>query len=247
MFGVYSIFRSTAISATRASCSEFTPFASPGLNRSNQLDRRGARWWGLTKSKRLDVVRYMIHDIWYVLITYICINVYITIYIYRGCIHVEFIAGQVLFFFFFAGWFHVAIWWDPLHCHRFPHWSSIIHHWCCSSSLLQVYVLHIYIYRAFDYMSFIYCTLYILYVLIYNIADVSTSTVSVVHPSDPSRWAVEVKVGFRCQAPRCAHCEGTCNCDWKQPLKELIDPWRCIPKQSQRKNNSVISLEIDTW
>lgn len=33
----------------------------------------------------------------------------------------------------------------------------------------------------------------------------------------------EVKVGFRCQAPRCAHCEGTCNCDWKQPLKELID------------------------
>ena len=109
------------------------------------------------------------------------------------------------------------------------------------------YMFFIYIYRAFDYMSFIYCTLYILYVLIYNIADVSTSTVSVVHPSDPSRWAVEVKVGFRCQAPRCAHCEGTCNCDWKQPLKELIDPWRCIPKQSQRKNNSVISLEIDTW
>lgn len=32
-----------------------------------------------------------------------------------------------------------------------------------------------------------------------------------------------VKVGFRCSRPRCVHCEGTCNCDWKQPLKELID------------------------
>eukprot|EP00913_Durusdinium_trenchii_P003856 g3569.t1 len=33
-------------------------------------------------------------------------------------------------------------------------------------------------------------------------------------------------VGYRCEVPRCSHCEGSCDCEWKDPLRRLIDAWR---------------------
>eukprot|EP00933_Yihiella_yeosuensis_P001744 TRINITY_DN10290_c0_g1_i1.p1 TRINITY_DN10290_c0_g1~~TRINITY_DN10290_c0_g1_i1.p1 ORF type:complete len:529 (-),score=72.45 TRINITY_DN10290_c0_g1_i1:61-1647(-) len=31
-----------------------------------------------------------------------------------------------------------------------------------------------------------------------------------------------IMAGYRCQSPRCRHCEGSCGCDWKEPLHDLI-------------------------
>ncbi|CAK9112610.1 unnamed protein product [Durusdinium trenchii] len=30
-------------------------------------------------------------------------------------------------------------------------------------------------------------------------------------------------VGYRCEVPRCSHCEGSCDCEWKDPLRRLIE------------------------
>lgn len=61
------------------------------------------------------------------------------------------------------------------------------------------------------------------------------SQVFFVSPNFP----LEVPVGHRC-ASRCVHCEGTCDCDWKNPLKRLIETRRFVSRKWDTLTNGIM-------